>query len=597
MPDLHSVARRLARGRGLKVAAAATALAAAAVLAAIMAFAGRGFDLTDEAYYVLSMQEPAAYRMTSTLFGYALRPVYLLLGGSIFGLRVFGVLALAALGAAAMALVLASRRQPGTSSPARRERGTMQSMVEGARPAEGVAAALVAGAVLPAMYDGFWLPTPSYNWLVLAAALLLLPAILLLADRDRGPALPAALAALAGLIAALAKPPTAAAYAVLFLAAAILLLREPRRIAAVLALAFAFTAAGLAVLAALLPLETVWAQTKGYMQMHGAAPPAGSGVIHDLLAFLVRPRGWPVVAAAVAAGLAARRDPAMRTRRIAAALATAAIAVAAVRILLFRPYPNLGPGMAAVAYGAIALALIGGADRRLCLALALSALLPLGAAVGTTNDTPSQTSLHAGLFGLVALIAAASVRRTEVTTFAALALVLLTGAAVWKGLARPYRLAAPLWRQTETVEIGRHGTLKLDPRTAAFIRALREGAVQRGFCAGDPVVDLTGELPGVAVALGGKTPGLPWLFGGYPFSETLAAWALAGVDAPTLGRAWLVVGENRTAFPGSFVRALGFPFPDAYDPTFEGAHPLHGTPVRLYRPRAAAGASCPGPGR
>jgi hypothetical protein len=178
----------------------------------------------------------------------------------------------------------------------------------------------------------------------------------------------------------------------------------------------------------------------------------------------------------------------------------------------------------------------------------------------------------------------------------ALVLVLFTGSAVWKGLAKPYRLAGPLWRHTEEVEIGAHGLLKVDPGTAAFVRSLRDGAQQRGFCARDPVIDLTGELPGVAVALGGRTPGLPWLFGGYPFSEALAAWVLAGVDRQTKDRAWLVAGEGRLAFSGAFVRSLGFELPDAYDLAFEGAHPLHGTPVRLFRPRSTAGVACPVPG-
>src|SRR5215213_6800577 len=59
-------------------------------------------------------------------------------------------------------------------------------------------------------------------------------------------------------------------------------------------------------------------------------------------------------------------------------------------------YPALGPGMAAIAFAAIALGLLGGADRRTALALALAALLPLAAAIGTTNDTVSQSSLYAG---------------------------------------------------------------------------------------------------------------------------------------------------------------------------------------------------------
>ena len=575
MAVLHSVTGRLARGRGLvAVASAATVLGTVVVLGTIVAFANRGFDLTDEAYYILSMQEPAAYRMTSTLFGYALRPAYLLFGGSITGLRVFGVLAIALLGAVAVGLFLRSRPVPG------------------GRIAQ--AALVAAGAALPAMYYGFWVATPSYNLLVLAAGLILLPAILLLADRDQGPVLPAALAAAAGLIAAMAKPPTAAAYGIIFLVAVVLLVREPRRVARQLALALAFTAAGLAALALLLPLETVWVQTRGYMEMHGAAPPGGRGPLGDLFAFVRHPRGWPLLAALVAFGLAARpqrRAWGVAWGRAAAALAIAVGAAATILAVAFPVYPALGPGMAAVAYAALALALLGGADPRLCLALALAALLPWAAALGSTNDLPSQTSLHAGLFGLVALAAAASVRRAGVATLAAVALVLLTACTVWKGAEKPYRLGAPLWRQSETVEIGAHDALKLDVRTVTFARSLREGA--RGFCGGDPVIDLSGELPGVAVILGGRTPGLQWLFGGYPFSERLAAWVLGGIDREIKSRAWLVQGEGRIAFSAPFVASLGFDL-SAYDLAFDGSHPLYGTPVRLYRPRAPAMPCSPG---
>ncbi|MFL5148557.1 MAG: hypothetical protein ACJ8DN_10485 [Microvirga sp.] len=580
MAGFHSPARSLTRGHpGAGIAAAGTIVAAAAVLGTVVVMANRGFDLTDEAYYLLSIEVPAAYRMTSTLFGYALHPLHVLLGGSVTALRIFGLAVLAAFGAAAAGLFLTSRRAPGE-----------------ALPALSRAAVVAAGAALPAMYYGFWLPTPSYNLLVLAAALLLLPAIVLLADRTRGPSLPAALAALAGLIAAMAKPPAAAAFAALYLAATVLQLREPRRIGIQLAFAFGFTAAGVAALAALLPLETVWAQTRGYIEMHGAAPPAGRGAMADLLVFLVHPRGWPFVAALIAAALAAQAERSgwsERTRRRIAGLALAAVAAAAALIVGFPVYPALGPGMAAIAFAAIALGLLGGTDRRSAFALALAALLPLAAAIGTTNDTVSQTSLYAGVLGLVALAAAMAARRNGAVAVVALCLVLVTGSAVWKGLAKPYRLAAPIWRQTEPVEIGTRGErLKLDPGAAAFVRSLRDGAKRRGFCNGDPVIDLSGELPGIAVLLGGGAPGFPWLFGGYPFSERLAGWILSGVDPQTRGRAWLVIAEGRIAFSAAFVASLGFDLAGAYDLAFDGSHPLYGTPVRLYRPRAAAGVPC-----
>ncbi|MFL5076701.1 MAG: hypothetical protein ACJ8DS_15810, partial [Microvirga sp.] len=223
----------------------------------------------------------------------------------------------------------------------------------------------------------------------------------------------------------------------------------------------------------------------------------------------------------------------------------------------------------------------------------LAALLPLAAAIGTTNDTVSQTSLYAGVLGLVALAAAMAARRNGAVAVVALCLVLVTGSAVWKGLAKPYRLAGPIWRQTEPVEIGTRGErLKLDPGAAAFVRSLRDGAKRRGFCNGDPVIDLSGELPGIAVLLGGGAPGFPWLFGGYPFSERLAGWILSGVDPQTRGRAWLVIAEGRIAFSAAFVASLGFDLAGAYDLAFDGSHPFYGTPVRLYRPRATAGVPC-----
>ena len=145
MAGFHSPARSLTRGHpAAGIAAAGTIVVAAAVLGTIIAVANRGFDLTDEAYYLLSMQEPAAYRMTSTLFGYALHPLHVLLGGSVTALRIFGLAVLAAAGAAAAGSFLTLRRTP-----------------DEALPALSRAAVVAAGAALPAMYYGFWLPPPA----------------------------------------------------------------------------------------------------------------------------------------------------------------------------------------------------------------------------------------------------------------------------------------------------------------------------------------------------------------------------------------------------------------------------------------------------
>lgn len=55
----------------------------------VLASSSRGFDLTDESFYVLSIAHPENVSATFSMFGAVLNPLYNVVGGNITKLRIF----------------------------------------------------------------------------------------------------------------------------------------------------------------------------------------------------------------------------------------------------------------------------------------------------------------------------------------------------------------------------------------------------------------------------------------------------------------------------------------------------------------------------
>ena len=64
--------------------------------------------------------------------------------------------------------------------------------------------------------------------------------------------------------------------------------------------------------------------------------------------------------------------------------------------------------------------------------------------------------------------------------------------------------------------------------------------LELGYQIGQPILDATGDGPGLVYALGGRPLGVAWLLGGYPGSERVAARLLDGLSVVDLRRAWLL---------------------------------------------------------
>lgn len=105
----------------------------------------------------------------------------------------------------------------------------------------------------------------------------------------------------------------------------------------------------------------------------------------------------------------------------------------------------------------------------------------------------------------------------------------------------PYRQPAALWYNTEQVQVGRLGSiLTLSTEYATYIQQAKEDSLKAGFKVGTPMIDLTGQSPGVLYAIGARSAGYPWLAGGYSGSVDVARAALSLMACSDMAQAWVL---------------------------------------------------------
>jgi hypothetical protein len=123
-----------------------------------------------------------------------------------------------------------------------------------------------------------------------------------------------------------------------------------------------------------------------------------------------------------------------------------------------------------------------------------------------------------------------------------LAVQMITVAIVHSGIESPYRQPQPLRSNDYNIEIGRPGsTLVLSKNFGQYFVEAIYVAKQAGFKQGTPMIDLTGQSPGILYAIGAINIGQAWSIGGYPGSDAVAVAMLKKVTCQELATAWLLV--------------------------------------------------------
>jgi len=532
---------------------------------------GDGFDLTDEASYLLAADPPHPGDAFNGLSGFYLRPLWLLSDWNVGGVRLIG---LAALVGVAIALGLAV-------APFLHRRGMLAVPVT------------VAGAV---SYYGLGLRTPSYNLLALIGVMLGCAATLRLMEGRS--ARWAGAAALGVAVAATGKLTSAVALALVL---AVPAGRRPAaRWWALGTLATAVSVHLAFVLSAgqtLTTLERSSAMLAVVDPAHYTVAAGLSSLLFGTLALAVRALASGGLFGAL--GLASLPG---RRQAIAYTVLSSLSVIGASAVALLQG--GWGGGVGRWLFGgggvtpivlAIALAVLAGKTLRLPAPqvrrpLAAAGLLVAGSAcyVFGSNLGPSvQVNGAAGLLGPAAILLCAALPLTARTvTTATVAGCLCVGAAVTSAEAylNPYR-SAPIAASTTPIHLG-PSTVRVDAAMAQQLLALEAQARADGWRPGTPLIDTTFS-PGVALALHADVPAvlLPG-FPGYPVASV--AQALRGEGSRWLG-AWLILSdgdplERRQAL----VSQLGRTYPNDFRAVGALDDPWAKQTLELYAPVTGA---------
>ena len=179
--------------------------------------------------------------------------------------------------------------------------------------------------------------------------------------------------------------------------------------------------------------------------------------------------------------------------------------------------------------------------------------LPIAYSIGTNASLPGHTQM-AAVFGMIGIMlplrrlrGLALIHRSALAGALTL-LCLPTLVSQLRSLTDPeftYRLRVGLMDQRLPVVLGVAGdSLLVDTVTRESIDTLARGMRDAGYTAGEPILDVTGDGPGLVYALGGRPVGVAWLIGGYAGSDRVAALVLNSVPVATLRQAWVVSADD-----------------------------------------------------
>lgn len=539
------------------------------ILGWLLKYSAYGIDFTDESFYLVWIANPFLYDASITQFGFVYHPFYILLNGDITSLRQANILITFCL-----AWTLAYFFLTSLAVDFRQDRITLLATSAGL-------------ATSSLIFFCTWLPTPSYNSLALQS-LLIISTGLVLAEKStrRRSTVGWLLIGIGGWLAFMAKPTTAFAVAIGVL---IYLLLARKFSIRVLTLTLGCTLI-LILISALLIDSSPLAFFKRLQLGFSLSQYLGGGhTLEKILRideFLLDPKTKLGLRLVFCLLLIALWGALAKNKHWLFVTTLISITFFAVTVMLTLGQIHKTAGLGqfqglltfALVYAATAAALILGrlkALRSLSAShwaiAALFLIMPHIYAFGTNGNYWKAGSSAAIFWLLAGVTLLGPLIRVSASWVLLLPLAIaaqsITATLLQTGLEQPYRQTQPLRLNASISEIGsQKSELVLSKGYAEYINRAKSTVRETGFNSRTPMIDLTGQSPGILYAMGAENIGQAWIVGGYPGSLKLAEAALAHSTCEIISEAWVLFepGGPRS-IPTELMLTLGADFPNDYE--------------------------------
>lgn len=561
----------------------------------LMNNAGKGLDLTDESYYILSALNPSDTTATLTQYGHYTNLLYTLVGQSITNFRLLGIVILLAISG-----VFAVTLQRSMVS-----HGLIIFSQAGANQIKFVAVVTSSLA-----YYCIWSLTPSYNWLALISSIMVLTGILRATTdckdysttRLIGDAL---FIGLGGGLAFMAKPTTAMALGVVAIYS-LLVLKQDKRY---LQLALSSAAISLLFL-----FGHVIAFEESFSQFVLEYK-------NGLMLFTTLDAGYGLYDMQFEIAKSLERIPRFTKENMTNGLYAIAVPIPVLYYLKIK-IDNTATYNSAVLYYIIAVILVswlellfrgkwlGGDNVGTYIAypmLSFTVIILLLCLIVTVLELDSGNARHKisslgrlyGYCSILLLVAMAfslgsnlglvrrmsfsfvfitpvmlicaqwldaKLEKTSILNIVSLLLTLTVVLIIKSSMENPQRLPASLEYQAKTSTFyDDTNEIQTDEFTNRYITNLKKIARVGGWEKGNFLIDLTGATPAAAAILNGRALVYPWLIGGYPGSRKFVYLALSLFPEDALQKAWILTASSgRRNVDLSVLEDLNLDFPDSY---------------------------------
>ena len=518
-------------------------LSSVVLLAFVLKYCAYGFDFTDEGYYLAWISNPFIYDFSTTQFGYVYHPLYSLMGDSISGVRRANIIITWALSSVLTYAILKLTAPQTTDS------------------AFSLLSLSVAIASCSLVIFSFFLITPSYNSLNVQAALIVsIGLVLIVKDSTRETLLGWLLTGFGGWLSFMAKPTTAvvlAAALIVFLSACRLVRIRPLLISVSAATALTLTTA-LVIDGSIVKFGGRLITAASYIAIFDPTYSAG-GLFRPVDINFTNAQKLFILAGcgvSILGGLLAH----IKNSAVAAHIfnflfflgCAASIGMAAELIFWDADLGEwagkilLGPFLAGLLFSLYALlfrASWSPQQSHVWLAIWFL-LLPLMITFGSNGHLFNHSSLRSMFWVLAGVTLVGPYARQQQSWHALLPAALVIQflvIVIFQGaIKNPYR-QSDLRPNSELDGVKfRSSELKVSRASRDYIYTAISKSRLAGFGQGDPVIDLSGQSPGLLFAMGASNIGRPWFGGGYPGSFDYVALSLSRVPCKKLAEAWIL---------------------------------------------------------